>query len=172
MKRNGESYKGESGGEHEEIDSIISDINSMVVNLSTSSVPNISELGIDSSKAISPLRDRFKLIKDSPLSHSCQADLQFAGINNSSRMNVALKPSAKQEETEVKEKQPKRKRWSLNVDPTTYQWLVIPAGMDLQYTYLYKSQTFSAVHHSEMAQKHGKNKKKIKGYMVTYIALK
>lgn len=160
------SYKDESEDEHEEINMLISDINSMVVNLSTSSVPNINELEMDSSKATLPLHDRFKLIKDSPLSQSCKADLQFAGID---RVNAAtLKPSTKQEATEAKETQPKRKKWSLKVDPTTYQWLTIPAGMDLHYT-LKISQIYSVVHHSEVVQKRGKNKKKTKGYMVTYI---
>ena len=108
--------------DHEEIDSLISDINSMVVNLSTSSVPNLTELATDSGNTLSLHYDRFRLMKDSPLSQSCQADIQFAGINKS---------KAKQEDntkTEEKEAQPKRQRWSFKVDPTTYQWLTIPAG--------------------------------------------
>ena len=124
--------KNEPDNDHEEIDSLISDINSMVVNLSTSSVPNINELAMESNKGMSLQRDRFKSIKDSPLSQSCQADLQFVGVDSKSRVSAALKPSAKQEDnikTEVEGTQPKRQRWSLKVDPTTYQWLTIPAGI-------------------------------------------
>ena len=108
--------------DHEEIDSLISDINSMVVNLSTTSVPNLTEIATESSKPLSLHYDRFRLMKDSPLSQSCQADLQFAGTNKS---------NAKQDgntKMEAKETQPKRQRWSFKVDPTTYQWLTMPAG--------------------------------------------
>ena len=108
--------------DHEEIDSLISDINSMVVNLSTSSVPNLTELATENTKTLSLHHDRFRLMKDSPLSHSCQADLQFVGMNKS---NAKQEDNAKMDE---KETQPTRQRWSLKVDPTTYQWLTLPAG--------------------------------------------
>ena len=113
--------------DHEEIDSLISDINSMVVNLSTSSVPNINELVTESGKILSlhGHHDRFRLMKDSPLSQSCQANLQFAGTGDKDKSNAKQEDNAKMEAKEI---QPKRQRWSFKVDPTTYQWLTIPAG--------------------------------------------
>lgn len=142
MKR---APKDEHVSDHEEIDSLISDINSMVVNLSTSSVPNINELAMENGKGTSLYRDRFKSLKDSPLSQSCQADLQFVGVDEN--RSATLKPSAKQEDnnkTEVKGTQPKRQRWSFKVDPTTYQWLITPAGT---YNLYYNIQDYSIVYH-------------------------
>ena len=116
--------------DHEEIDSLISDINSMVGNLSTSSVPNMSELVMESGKTLSPHHDRLRLMKDSPLSQSCQANIQqLAGTDNKSQTNAEQQDDAKAEE---KETQPQR--WSLKVDPTTYQWLTVPAGRYTQYS--------------------------------------
>ena len=115
--------------DHDEIDSLVSDINSMVVNLSTSSVPNINEFGKESDIAPSLHCERFKLMKESPLSQSCQAELQFAGVDNINVNGTSadLKSSANIM-TEKKEAQPKREKWSLKVDPAIYQWLTIPAG--------------------------------------------
>lgn len=124
IKKDGGSQASEDG--HEEIDSLLDDINSMVVNLSTSSVPNINELGLGSNRTTSLQRNHFKMLKDSPLSQSCQANLQFAGTDNGT-----LKPSANNIGTEVKDAQPKRERWSFKVDPATYEWLTVPAGMTL-----------------------------------------
>lgn len=135
LKRNQRSQKDEAEDEHEEIDSLISDINSMVINLSTSSVPNINEFEMENSNTMSLPRNRFKLIKDSPLSQSCQADLQFVGTDDKNRKSATLKSPDKQEGDNKTDTQPKRERWSLKVDPTTYQWLTIPAGMDL-HTYI------------------------------------
>jgi len=113
--------------EDEELTSLLSSINSMVINLSTSSVPNINELGLD--KPVSPLHDRFKSLKDSPLSQSCQANLQFVGLDS------AKPPVQEQKPVEPVEQAPpeptktvKREKWSLKVDPTSYQWLTVPAG--------------------------------------------
>ena len=128
MKR---TYNDEpSEDDHDEIDSLVSDINSMVVNLSTSSVPNINEIGKESDRVLSIHRERFKLMKDSPLSQSCQAELQYTGVDDVSA--DGLKSSTKQGASVMakkKETQPKRQKWSLKVDPAVYQWLTIPAGM-------------------------------------------
>ena len=109
--------------DHEEIDSLISDINSMVVNISTSSVPNISELAMENGKTLSLHPDQLRLMKDSPLSQSCQANIQLVGIDNKNQTNAK-----QQDDTKVEEKETHPKRWSLKVEPTMYQWLTIPAG--------------------------------------------
>ena len=114
--------------DHDEIDSLVSDINSMVVNLSTSSVPNINEFGKESDRGLSLHRERFKLMKDSPLSQSCQADLQCTGVDNMNGTSAGPKSSANVM-AEKKEAQPTRQKWSLKVDPAIYQWLAVPAGM-------------------------------------------
>ena len=122
-----------SEDDHDEIDSLVSDINSMVVNLSTSSVPNINEIGKESDRVLSIHRERFKLMKDSPLSQSCQAELQYTGVDDVSA--GGLKSSTKQGASVMakkKETQPKRQKWSLKVDPAVYQWLTVPAGMHIQ----------------------------------------
>ena len=105
----------------------------MVVNLSTSSVPNINEIGKESDRVLSIHRERFKLMKDSPLSQSCQAELQYTGVDDVSA--DGLKSSTKQGASVMakkKETQPKRQKWSLKVDPAVYQWLTVPAGMHTQ----------------------------------------
>ena len=113
--------------EDEELNSLLISINSMVINLNTSSVLNINELGLD--KPVSPLQEQFKSMKDSPLSQSCQADLQFVGLDS------AKSPGQEQKPVEPVEQAPpeptktvKREKWSLKVDPTSYQWLTVPAG--------------------------------------------
>lgn len=115
--------------EDEELTSLLSSIDSMVINLSTSSVPNINELGLD--KPVSPLHERFKSMKDSPLSQSCQADLQFVGLDG------AKSPDQEQKPVEQVPPEPtktvKREKWSLKVDRTSYHWLTVPAGKYIYY---------------------------------------
>ena len=113
--------------EDEELTMLLSDIDSMVINPSTSSVPNINELGL--TKPVSPLQERFKSIKDSPLSQSCQADLQFVGLDRSPDKEAKPVERVEQAQTPVQPLETdKRKAWSLKVDPTSYQWLTVPAG--------------------------------------------
>ncbi|XP_065889057.1 uncharacterized protein [Dysidea avara] len=135
--------------EDEELNSLLISINSMVINLNTSSVLNINELGLD--KPVSPLQEQFKSMKDSPLSQSCQADLQFVGLDS------AKSPGQEQKPVEPVEQAPpeptktvKREKWSLKVDPTSYQWLTVPAVL-----------------YNDMAKKDGTLKKKAKGYLTS-----